>query len=168
MLQHCSFQFRDLKSCARRNRGPESVLPRREERGMRRPTMAKLINTLRGRLGNIVAHSGRPKPNDGRHGLQFTFPVRRREQSDVQPDRDPRVTLTQIEASGGHQRSGGRVDRPSNGPGRCRGELSTQLRTRIPMVKDVSGYAPGVPALETRSRVPPLNVCTEEVRVLGY
>ena len=36
------------------------------------------------------------------------------------------------------------------------------------MVKNVSGYAPRIPSLQTCSRVPSLDVRAEGVRVLGY
>ena len=56
----------------------------KEGREMSAFTMTKLIHTLRARLGYIIAHRTRPKPNNGRHGPHFNFPIWQGERLEVQ------------------------------------------------------------------------------------
>ena len=71
---------------------------------MERPTMTKFVHSSRS-TGYIIDHGTRLKPNNGRHGPQFTFLVWREERSEVQTQSCPQVqALAQTKVSGDYRR----------------------------------------------------------------
>ena len=84
----------------------------KEGREMSALTMIQLIHALHVRLGYAIACSTKPKPNNGRPGPHFNFPIWQGERSEVQTWSCPQVqALTQPKVTGG------RVDQSCHGPG---------------------------------------------------